>query len=195
MEYDLIVLESPQPLENGGKGQNKVYFIATGIGALVGILILIFNGVGFGMGYLLIGVMFGVMGLLIGWGIKNKIVKYKCSVLERMRFLADEKLSTQELYQRLLPISNSLQLQMFQNEEGNLSFFYKGLYYDIIFNEDNSFSIRWHRSLVRAIASRGYFLSVYKKILTGMGLIGYYVQRVCMTENENYYINEADRKK
>lgn len=51
--------------------------------------------------------------------------------------------------------------------------------YDVIFNEDNSFTVYWHQSALKAFLSQGYYISIYKKAVVAMGIIAYHVQKAC----------------
>lgn len=44
MQNGGIVLESPAPLSDGGKSQNKIYIIATACGAVIGLTLAAMGG-------------------------------------------------------------------------------------------------------------------------------------------------------
>ena len=187
MFNEKIVLETSAPLNDGGKSQTKICIIAMMCGILLGMIFAITSRAHL-VGYILV---FGLFGLLVGWGIKNKVLKYKSNILRTMRFMVDEKPSYSELYQRLFPLFRQLNIKMEINPNGSICIPYDGLLYDIIYNEDDSFSVRWRQSGFKAFMQQGYYISIYKKAVVAMGIIAYHVQRVCLNEDEAYYVSQA----
>lgn len=184
MNNEKIVLQSPQPLNAGENNGTKLYAIAAACGLILGVLLCLSGGT-FNLPIIL---MFIILSLLVGWGIRNKMLKYKSFGLRRMRFLVDEKPDYPELYQRLLPVFNSINIKMEMNEEGSICILYDGLYYDVVFNEDDTFSVLWRQSFLKSFLRQGYYITVYKKVSIAMGLIAYHVQKVCLGNGENYYV-------
>lgn len=187
MQNEKIVLKSPAPLNDGGKSQTKICIIAMVCGMFLGVLFAIASGIHL-MGYIL---GFGLFGLLVGWGIKNKVLKFKSNMLRTMRFMVDEKPSYPELYQRLLPLFGRLNIKMEMNSNGSICIPYDGLIYDVIYNKDDTFSVHWRQSGFKAFMQQGYYISIYKKAVVAMGIIAYHVQRVCLNEDEAYYVSQA----
>ncbi len=183
MAKEKIVLQSPEPLQGGGKNGVGFYFIFFGLGFVVGIIL----GLVGGTFHFWADLFFGFLALLIGWGIRNKQLKYKCFGLRTLRFLIEEKLPYPELYQRLSSCLGAMNIKVEMNQNGTISIPYNGLIYDIVYNEDDSFSVIWRQSFLKAVGRQGYYISVYKKVLAGMGLIAYHVQRVCLNPNEINY--------
>lgn len=189
MNNESIVLQSAAPLDDGETGSSKICIICGGCGLVLGLLICIWAG-NFNLYEILLLGILGGLGALIGWGIRNKKLRYKSAMLSRKRFMADEKPEYAELYQRLLPTFQALNLKMELNEKGIISVFHNGIYYDIVFNEDDSFSIHWHQSFLKELLASRFNISIYKKLVVSMGLIAYHVQRECLNDNEMYYTQE-----
>lgn len=189
MENEKTVLKSPAPLDDGGKRQSKIYIIAAACGMLAGLFIAIQGNAYYGA--CMLG--FGIFGLLIGWGIKNKVMHYKCLKLRTMRFRVSEKPSYEELHQRLLPLFSQLNITMEINEDGSLCIPYKGILYDVFFNEDFSFTVYWRQNMLKTVLRQGYYISIYKKAVVAMGIIAYHVQRVCMNEKALQYHMQGEK--
>lgn len=183
MQNEKILLKSSEPLEDEGKKLSVIYIIVPGCGLLWGLC----TGSYF-MTFLLV-----VFGIPIGWGIKNLILKQKCWQFRYKRFLANEKPSYPELYQRLLPVFNSLNIEVKLNADGSICIPYGGLTYEVRYNADDSFSVRWSQSFFKAVLRMGYYISLYKKIRIAMGIIAYHVQQACLTQN--YFVSGVQEEK
>ena len=183
MNKEKIVLQSPEPLNGGADNGKRFYMIAAGCGLALGIVLSLM----WGTVNIFAWLFFALLTTLIGWGFRNKQLKYKCFGLRNMRFMVEEKPSYPELYQKLLPVFNSSDMKMELNKDGILCISYDCVYYDIVFNEDDSFSIHWHQSFAMAFLRQGNYISLYKKALIAMGIIAYHVQKVCLSSSEMYY--------
>lgn len=175
MNYEKLVLQSAKPLEGKVSDGRKFYLIAAGCGLGLGIVLSLVGGVINIGGWL----FFALLTTLIGWGFRNKQLKYKCFGLRNMRFMADEKPSGQELYQKLLPVSAPLNIKLEVTKNGNLSVLQDDVYYDVIFNADDTFSLYWHQNFGKALLRGGYYIKLYKKALVSMGIIAYHIQQIC----------------
>lgn len=183
MNNEKIVLQSAKPLESKDRDGRKFYLIAAECGFGLGIVLAFMIGANI-WAYLLLGLFVALLAVPVGWGIRNKKLKYKCFGFRNMRFAVDEKPTQAELYQRLLPAFGSLGIKMEMNDKNGVCISHNGLYYNIVFNEDESFSVWWYQSLGMAFLRKGYYIGIYKKLLVSMGLIAYHVQRVCLNSNE-----------
>lgn len=175
MQGDKIILQRPEPLSDGGKSLSIIYIIATICGLILGIIFEV--AVGGYWGLFILG--FTVFGFLIGWGIKNKIVKYKCLYLERLIFHRNNVIPYSELWNRLIPIFTSMNIRMSVNQDGSICVPYNGVMYDIILNNDNSFRIRWRQTFGQSLLRWNYYIPLYKKVVVDMGMIAFHVQNVC----------------
>ncbi len=184
MNNEKIVLQSPQPLD-GGVNNGALYYVFFGIGGLVLSAIICLMGGSFDI---LAVLVFTILSVLVGWGIRNKMLKYKCFGLRKLRFMVDMKPQSAELYQRLVAVFTPLNMKVELDHSGIVSVYHNGIYYDVVFNQDDSFSLYWRQSLIKSMLRQGYYISVYKKALVSMGLIAYHVQRVCLNDSENYSI-------
>lgn len=176
MENKKIVLQSPAPLNDGGKSLYAPYIWGVVCGIILGILFEL-SLLSMFVGIFIVGG--GLFGLLIGWGIKNKIIQYRCFGLRTLRFQADVLLPYPELWQRLVQVFGPMNIIMQVNQDGSICVPYDGLLYDIILYGDNSFAICWRQSMVNAIMRQGYYISIYKKAGIAMGMIAYHVQKAC----------------
>lgn len=184
MNNEKMVLQSSGPLD-GGVNSGALYYVLFGIGGLVLSAMICLLGGSFDILAILV---FTILSVLVGWGIRNKMLKYKSFGLRKLRFLADAKPQSTELYQRLAAVFTPLNMKVELDQSGIVSVYHNGIYYDVVFNQDDSFSLYWRQSLIKSMLRHGYYISVYKKALVSMGLIAYHVQRVCLNDNESYGI-------
>lgn len=180
MNNEKMVLQSSQPLD-GGANNGVLYCVLFGMGGLVLSALICLLGGTFDILAILV---FTVLSVLVGWGIRNKMLKYKCFGLRKLRFMVEVKPQSAELYQRLVAVFTPLNMKVELDQSGIVSVYHNGIYYDVVFNQDDSFSLYWRQSLIKSMLRQGYYISVYKKALVSMGLIAYYVQRVCLNNSE-----------
>ena len=145
-----------------------------GIGAIVG------NQGGGLCGILILG----GLGIMIAYTIKSVIISSKWETLRYIKFSIKQKLNYDELIKHLFPILSPLGMTLEKDKTGNISVVYKNTFYDIKYNEDQTFTIWWRKSLMRALIPKG-ALSYYPDTVKAMGIIGYYVQQICGANAEN----------
>lgn len=183
MRNEKMVLQSAEPLERVSNGV-LFYGVFTGVGAMVALFLLFALLIEAGIEAITppalgLVVLIPVVCGLIGWGIRNKMMKYKSLGLRRQRFFANNKLSGGELYQRLFPVLQPTGMELAVTKDGTLRVTHMNLCYDVIFHEDDSFSILWSQSLGRALLGGNYYISIYKRAVVAMGIIGFHVQSAC----------------
>ncbi len=169
-----MVLTAPTPLDDGGRKYNVLYLVLGGIGA-------IFGNQGGGLQGILI---LGGLGIMIAYTIKSLIISSKWKALRYIKFSIKQKLNYDELIKRLFPILSPLGMTLEKDTAGNISVVYRNTFYDIKYNEDQTFTIWWRKSLMRALIPKG-ALSYYPDTVKAMGIIGYYVQQICSANVEN----------
>lgn len=145
MRNEKMVLQSAEPLEKVSSGI-LFYGVLAGVGLMLSLFLLFALLVEDGIGAItppVLGlvVLIPVICGLIGWGIRNKMMKDKSLGLRRQRFLANNKLPGGELYQRLFSVFQSMGMKLAGTKDGTLRVTYMNLCYDIIFHEDDSFSV------------------------------------------------------
>lgn len=165
-----IILKAPVPLDDGGRKYNILYLLLGGGGLIAG-----FNA---GLAGALI---LGLFGIMIAYTIKLAIVDWKWKDLRKLKFALGYKRNYDELIQELLPILTPLNMGIEKHKEGYPSVIYKNTFFDVIYNDDQSFTIWWRKSLIRAFAPKS-ALSYYSDAVKAMGIIGYYVQQECAAE-------------
>lgn len=166
-----IKLSSTEPINDGGRRWNYIYYIS----AVVMLIIFIAMGSNFA------GWIFAIiLGLAVGWLIKNKVAETDAKNLRNKRFAVTNKIEYSELIHELIPRLTPLGalVEKSSNENGNPIIEYQGAYYDILWNEDNSFCIWWRQNLVRAFFSVDY-IKIYRREVAAMGIIGYHIQQIC----------------
>lgn len=170
---DPIVLNSPTPLDDGGRKYNILYVILGGIGIVVGLQQ---GDIG--------AVILGLFGIMIAYTIKTAIVDSKWKDLRKYKFAIEHKRDYDELIQELLPVLGPLNMTIEKHKDGYVSVIYKNTFFDVFYNEDQSFTIWWRKSLMRALIPKG-ALSYYPDAVKAMGIIGYYVQQICRAEQKS----------
>lgn len=171
-EKQPLVLNSAEPITDGGRKYNIIYIIS----------ILIFLVLFIAVGANFLGVTVGiVMGLCVGWVIKNAILNAISSPLRTIKFQVKNKIPYSELINRLIPVLTPLgmMIEKSADENGFPVITYQGIMYDITYegNED-VFTIWWRKNVAKA-----YFtfdsIKTYRKIVIAMGIIGYNMQQIC----------------
>lgn len=168
-----VVLSSPGPLDDGGRKFNIAY------PACIVVLCLIFCvDSGINSSNLAIGVLCGAAA---GWFVKWAILNFKVGGYRTMKFQIDNKLPYDILIQRLIPVLVPMGMTVEKDSDGSPVITFKGMIYDLQYSEDpNTFTLWWRYSIIRALATgKGVTIGGYRKIVTGMGIIAYYVQQSC----------------
>lgn len=175
-----LVLNSAEPIDDGGRKYNKIYFISAILFAALGL-------------FTDLGVVLGIIiGLFIGWVIKSEILYIGSRGIRRTKFRVDNKIPYTELINQLIPILSpfGMTVEKSADKNGYPVITYKGMMYDVSYEEDeNAFTIWWRVSLMRAIFYGGY-ISKYRKIVSAMGIIAYNVQRVCGVNVQNNTVTQ-----
>ena len=89
-----ITLQSPAPLDDGGRKYNKLYYILGIIGGILGLP----NG---GISGFIVG---GIFGIMIAYTIKECIVSGKLGDLRRIEFSMGTMIPYEELISELIPL-------------------------------------------------------------------------------------------
>lgn len=173
------MLTSAEPINDGGRKYNVIYYVSI---AACSILFL-------AMGSNLLGIVFGaVLGLIVGWLIKNKLLETMAVSLRTTKFMISNKVPYAELINRLIPVLTPLgaMIEKSSDVEGKPVISFQGAMYDVGYNEDNTFYIWWRQNLAKAFLTVDY-ISIYRKEVAAMGIIGYHIQQVC----DNYNVLEV----
>ena len=92
----------------------------------------------------------------------------------------EKTLMFQRLVEKLTPMGMVVEL----HTDGTPVITYQSLIYEISLNEDQTFTIWWRKSLVRAFFSIDLFTIIpnYRKAVVAMGIIAYYIQQLSMEQ-------------
>jgi len=164
-----IVLSSAEPINDGGRNLNKIYTVSVIICSVIGAI----SGGGFGGIFCL-----AIVGLILGWAIKNRVCETLILTARLKRFHLDKEVPYSELINQLIPIMSPLGAMIEKSEEGSPVISYQGEIYDVRYNDDNTFKIWWRRNVVKAVLMVDN-ITAYRKESVAMGIIGYHVQRIC----------------
>ena len=164
-----LLLSSPAPLPDEAQNQWHIYLISAGIGGFLGLLTL--NPFLF--------LLLGLLGFGVGWGISDKLVRAKCLYLRRLRFYLPAPLTYPELYTRLSSLLAPMNIPVTLTTEGNVCVSCNGLSYTIFYCDNTSFTISWSQPFGKSLLNEGFYLKLYKNLITAMGFIGFYTQQAC----------------
>lgn len=171
-QKDALKLNSPAPISDGGRSYNKIYLI----------LALILGIGGTATGGIAGTVVGAIFGLMVGFCIKESILDLKLTKLRKQPFAIDYKIPYDELIQRLIPVLTPLNMTIEKDKKGNLVITYKKMIYDVSYREDNTFTIWWRKSPMRALFSIRTKISYYRQVVVAMGIIGYHIQQICRNQ-------------
>ncbi len=170
-----IILSSSEPVTDGGRKYNGFYLVGVAVGFIVGVSI-----GGFGS-----GIFISLLGTLFAWILKNEICHFKTMGLRDMTFFCSQKIPYSQLIQSLQPILLPLNMTIEKGTEGNPIISYKGVLYDVSYNQDDTFSVWWRMSVVRAFLSDRFYISLYRKTSVAYGIVAYNIQRLCNSDQNN----------
>lgn len=178
-----LVLTSTEPINDGGRKYNFIYLVCA---LILGIAFISggFLGVGFGI----------VLGLCLGWLVKNRLMDMISTSLRYKEFQIKNKVPYSELIAKLIPVLLPLgmMIEKSSDKDGRPVISYQGVIYDVTYDETKDvFTIWWRVNVARA------FLKVdcigrYRKIVAAMGIIGYHVQQICNRPAPAFTQNATD---
>lgn len=157
-----IVVKSSEPLPNEMKKIKKFYIVCL-LCIAVGLLFQPLLGV-------------GILGMMIVYIIDYHVVKVKRKVLRNLKFKLSAGVDNESIFQTMQPIFISkYKMLVEKGDDGNMMLTHDNYIYDIIINDDNTFTIWWRMSVGKALFSLSNYKS-YRKILASMGIIAYEIQ-------------------
>ncbi len=182
MQEKKMVLSSSEPITDGGRKYNFLYFIGGIIGFLIGLFMY-----GFGAGIFLL-----LLGAFLAYAIKTIICKFASRDLRTLSFSCTQKIPYAQLIQSLQPllIPLGMTIERGKAEKGGQPIIsYKGIIYDVYYNEDDSFGIWWRLSVAKAFLIGDLEISLYRKVSVAYGIIAYNMQKIC---NGSYIENQTN---
>lgn len=165
-----LKLMSMAPLDDGGRKYNVIYIIAVVMGVIIGICLR--NGISSIVGVNLLTLPTALL-------IKHCILDLKWKRLRQQKFLLENRVPYDILIQHLIERLSSLNFQVEKGVDGNPILTHKKMIYDVIYGEDDSFTIWWRKSVVGAVFDFRTAIYHYRNTVADMGIIGYVVQEVC----------------
>lgn len=170
-----MVLTSPEPINDGGRKYNWIYLVSAGI------LLIFFIFLGANLAGIFLGAL---IGLCVGWLVKNKILDITSLQLRLVEFEVKNKIPYPALIAELIPKLTSLGMTIEKSDDqnGHPVISYQKMIYDISYSDGkNTFTIWWRKNIARALITVD-SIKMYRKIVVAMGIIGYYVQQSCNSE-------------
>ena len=164
-----IVLTSAGPVDDCGRKYNVIYAVC----GIAGLVIGLFAAQSFAA-----GIAVGVLGLGIGWVVKNAICNVKQNKFRDMVFTVDQQIPYGELTTKLVGVLVPLGMSVENAKDGSISVTHKGMIYDISYKSKTSFSVWWRTNLANAFFGVN-AIGRYRKISQTTGILAYHVQQIC----------------
>lgn len=166
-----IKLNSMQPIDDGGRKYNKIYVIMVALACVLGIYSFFVKDGDIG-GMLL----FLVLSLGIGWTIKNELLNIKAYSFRNYTFQLSVILPYDVLINNIIPELTMAGMRVERGTDGNPVIIHKKMIYDITYNDDNTFSIWWRKTIAGALMHLN-AINMYRDISADMGIIGFVIQK------------------
>lgn len=166
-----MVLTLPEPINDGGRKYNWIYLVSGGVIGVWALTQMGFNGFVFGV----------LLGLCVGWLIKNEVLYFVCRDLRTIEFQVKNKIPYEQMIAGLIPVLTPLGMTIEKSSDkgGSPVILYQGIIYDVSYEDNkNTFTIWWRLNVARAFFNVDR-IKKYRKIVIAMGIIGYHVQTLC----------------
>ncbi len=161
-----LVLEPQAPIASNGSEYNKLYLLGV-VGAVIGFVTM-------GPGALITT----LIGVVAGHIIKRDILKSKCMQLRKtVKFAIKVKVDYPKLVSALSKELSPLGMIVEIDKNGNPVISHNNVIYDVFYNEDDTFTIWWRKSIAKAFLSDDP-IKLYRNCVVSMGIIGYNVQKI-----------------
>lgn len=163
-----LKLTSMAPLDDGGRKYNIIYVIALVIGTIAGI----YNGIEgiFGANFLT---------LMAAFAVKDGVLDIKWKRLRKQKFLLENRVPYDALIQHLIGQLSPLGFLVEKGGDGNPVLSYRKMIYDVDYDEGDTFTIYWRKSVANAFFDFRTPIYHYRITVADMGIIGYAVQQIC----------------
>lgn len=169
IDQNVLRLTSMEPLDDGGRKFNILYIIAIVLGLFWGMFL---DGAGGMIGAIAVTVVLAVTA-------KACILDWKWKKLRKQKFALDDKVSYDMLIQHLIVQLAPLGFQIEKNVDGGPVITHQKMIYDVNYDEGNTFTIWWRKSVFGAMFDFRTPIHHYRKTVSDMGIIGYTVQQLC----------------
>ncbi|MGF7145364.1 hypothetical protein HNQ56_003805 [Anaerotaenia torta] len=165
----ILILKSPEPLDDGLRKYNKLYYILGGAGVILGVIMGGFDGAVI-LGLLLCLTALGIKHCIADWRMKNN--------LRKIRFQLPYHIENEVLLSYIILPLTQLNMRVEKKSDGCPCIIDKGIIYDVLVdNEEGIFNIWWRFSIAKAFFSMRTKIPYYRKAVVAMGIIGYTVQQ------------------
>lgn len=175
-------LTSPAPVAKNGSELNWLYLIAA-VAAVIGFIMGNFAGLA----------LFGVLGLMVAYGIKESIIKYKRSMLRSIEFVLPAAVPYPELIGALASRLTSQGMMVETDKNGLPTITHNQVMYDVHYADNNTFTLWWRTSVGRALFSFRE-IKLYRQCVVSMGIIAYHVQQICAEYANNQAAAQASTR-
>lgn len=166
-----ILLSSPEPLDDGLRKYNKLYYMFFITGAFISFI----NRNSFPE---IIGA--GIFFCLIALGVKSTIAGSKLHKLRRLEFQLPYEIEYEKLMLYITLPLTQLNMKVEKDTNGQPCITDKGVIYDIIIDNENTVFTIWWRLSIPKVFSFASNITYYRKAVVSMGIIGYMIQQEMM---------------
>ena len=164
-----ITLQSAGPIDDCGRRWNIIYWICAIAGAALGMS-------GDGIAAIMVCAL---LGLAVGWVIKSFICRVKCQEFRLLRFSISRQLPYAELTTKLVTALTPLGMSVENDVDGTISITYKGLIYDVSYEDEATFKVWWRVNIARALLGTAETVGTYRKVSQATGIIAWNIQQIC----------------
>lgn len=123
----------------------------------------------------------GVIALMVIYSIDESICDHKVQRLRRFKFKYNSNVEYEEIFNALHPIlADEYGMTIDKRKDGVIAINCKDFIYDLIINDDCTFTL-WWRTTLKKMRLRGKY-EKYKIFLKDMGVIAYTIQQIAKPE-------------
>jgi hypothetical protein len=144
------------------------------------------------------GLGFAIFGWMICYTIQYLIIRFRWYGMRDKKFYIEQKIPYDDLIVRLTPVLMPLGMTVGKRNDGVPTVVYKSLTYDILYDQDNAFTLWWRMTITRAFLSIR-TMKYYREAGIAMGIIAYYIQQVASAHSRDAsvygsrnYLNQSD---
>ncbi|MCR5104949.1 MAG: zinc ribbon domain-containing protein [Eubacterium sp.] len=180
METTNIIKTTMEPVDDGGRKYNIIYWITGIIGGITGLAC----GV--------VAIVFCLpLGLGAGWLIKNKLLDIKAYKFRDYTFKCYNMVPLSELTHSIIPELTRMNMTVELNGNGAPMISHNRIIYDFSYNDDMTFSIWWRKTLGGAFTVFD-SIKMYRNISADMGIISYVIQQATQLPEYNNMGGQPD---
>lgn len=118
-----------------------------------------------------------IMGILIGWVIKTLIAGFRWEYLKTVKYCVRQQIPPDELLKGLVPVVAPYGM-LVENKNNVIQIIKGGMKYKVYYEGDSFFKMIPRSFGIQEVLQIG-IISKYRRAVTDMGMIGYYITEIC----------------